>query len=1081
MNQANLTPTHVGHGTWVPPQGGDFDNPGQFIFWVESSVPANGNAQRKTGFHPNHLASADRLNDFLSSGLLFRQPVVHILEPEPISFSVALPGTAKRPLPSIEMAQMCGELLPTDEEDLTWYPWEIIGLSVSQPLLFLKELHYSTSFDRPDLHLGDDLKFWIRYARLLSNLVSRHQFLPVMKCSQSDDRKGRLQIYSGWAPAAEQYEKGLRAYARAMPGICKLIYNDRIPKKRRAVQPECLSAIELLRHFSEQQLNQLVINAKFPRSVIKSFRGNWPQAAIDHPGQAPASAAQSEASMELTHDDWRKWRAWQQAIVGRSGHFSEEDGQEQSGFILGIRLHQIDETRDDALRVGFFVSANHDPSLQIDLDEWWNLSDADQSRWRKYFGGQFERNLLVDLGHAARMCPLLWQSMETSKPTGLDVSLGTAYRFLKNDALVLESAGFRVILPSWWTPKGRKRARLRINASARSSTSAGQASNKYFNLNSVIQFRYELSVGGEPVSAEEWQELAAAKSSLVRFRGEWMELNREQMNQMLELLQEQAAEQSFTTLSNMLKDISEDDEETTEYVFDEVLDDILRRLQQKETIQPLSEPNGFNGALRTYQKLGVSWLATMESLGLNPCLADDMGLGKTIQIIALLLHERAVAEDLGAPTPLTTLLIAPTSVLSNWQKEIQKFAPQLKSLIHHGSDRMTTTEELQRASDGQDILITSFSLARRDSHLLRQQEWGRIVVDEAQNIKNPRSAQAKSICALNANHRVALTGTPVENRLMDMWSLFNFLNPGFLGNQIQFRRAYELPIQRNSDRVKTRQLQKLTQPFILRRMKTDPAIISDLPEKMEQKVYCNLTTEQASLYQAVVDDVEKQMEEVEGMQRRGIILATLMKLKQICNHPAQFLQDDSPFTETRSHKLARLNEMVAEALEEMSSLLIFTQFTEVGTALERLMRDKHRCPVHYLHGGTNRRNRQRMMENFQDPDSPAGIFILSLKAGGTGITLTRANHVFHFDRWWNPAVENQATDRAYRIGQKKSVFVHKMVTVGTLEERIDAMIEDKQAMADSIVGTDENWLTEINDQQFRQLISLNRQSIMEAA
>lgn len=681
------------------------------------------------------------------------------------------------------------------------------------------------------------------------------------------------------------------------------------------------------------------------------------------------------------------------------------------------------------------------------------------------------------------MCPLLWQGMETSRPVGIGIEIETAYRFLKDDSLVLESAGFRVLLPSWWTPKGRQRARLRINASGRSGASGKSSSSEspsgYFGLDSVVQFRYELSVGGETVSAEEWQELVNAKSSLVRFRGEWMELDRDQMARTLELWQKQDDEHGIS-VSGLLKEISESDTETTEFVLDEVLEDILDRLERKREIQIAENPGGLKGELRPYQKQGLSWLSSMESMGLNPCLADDMGLGKTIQVIALLLRER---ENAGKKKtkPLPTLLVAPTSVLGNWQREIERFAPQIDCMIHHGGERVGTAEKLKQICKKNDVLITSFTLARKDCGLLKRQKWQRIVVDEAQNIKNPQAAQTRAICSIGSAHRLALTGTPVENRLMDLWSVFHFLNPGYLGNRSQFRKAYELPVQRDRDPVRSRQLQKLVHPFILRRMKSDPDIISDLPEKVEQKIYCNLTGEQASLYQATVDEVEREMEEADGIQRKGLILANLTRLKQICNHPAQFLQDGSSFGQTRSHKLARLNEMVEEALGESASMLVFTQFTELGERLERFLREAHRCPVHYLHGATSRQNRERMVESFQDPDTPAGIFILSLRAGGTGITLTQANHVFHFDRWWNPAVENQATDRAYRIGQENPVFVHKMITLGTLEERIDAMIEDKQALAESIVGTGENWLTELDDAGFRALISLNRQAIMEAA
>jgi len=313
---------------------------------------------------------------------------------------------------------------------------------------------------------------------------------------------------------------------------------------------------------------------------------------------------------------------------------------------------------------------------------------------------------------------------------------------------------------------------------------------------------------------------------------------------------------------------------------------------------------------------------------------------------------------------------------------------------------------------------------------------------------------------------------------MDLWSIFNFLNPGYLGKQAQFRKNYELPVQRDNDAQQSAILKQLIQPFILRRLKTDKNIIKDLPDKIESKQYCNLSKEQASLYEAVVKEVSTQLDAVEGIARQGLMLSTLMKLKQICNHPMQFLQDGSAFTPERSHKLERLTEMLEEALANGDSVLVFTQFTEIGENLHRYLHREKQYPTHYLHGGTSRKNREQM--NFQNPDASPSVFILSLKAGGVGITLTRANHVFHFDRWWNPSVENQATDRAFRIGQQKNVFVHKFVTLGTLEERIDQMIEDKQKIADSIIGNDENWLTKLDNQAFKKLIALNKQHIMES-
>jgi SNF2 family DNA or RNA helicase len=503
------------------------------------------------------------------------------------------------------------------------------------------------------------------------------------------------------------------------------------------------------------------------------------------------------------------------------------------------------------------------------------------------------------------------------------------------------------------------------------------------------------------------------------------------------------------------------------------------------------DPNDFQGQLRPYQRRGVGWLAYLEMLGMNGCLADDMGMGKSAQVIARLVHERDQANPIkpkqrgrqkkvseGIKPVLPTLLIAPTSVVGNWGKEIEKFAPHLRYVLHHGADRLRDAKKFTAMVQDCDVVITSYALVRLDQAIIAAQEWQRIVIDEAQNIKNPKAAQTKAILQLPAHHRLALTGTPVENRLLDLWSIFNFLNPGYLGKENTFRTSFEMPIQRDNDLKRSATLKKLVEPFILRRVKTDPAIIKDLPDKVEQKCYCNLTKEQAALYEVVVKNVSKAIDNVDGIQRKGMILGTLTKLKQICNHPAQFLQDNSDFTTGRSQKLERLMEMVEEIRSEGESLLIFTQFTDIGESLEKVLKQRN-YNTYYLHGGTLRKKREKMIAQFQDPETPPSVFILSLKAGGVGITLTKANHVFHFDRWWNPAVEDQATDRAFRIGQNKNVFVHKFVVLGTLEEKIDQMIEDKKKLAGAIVGNDESWLQTLDNNAFKQLIALNRSAVVD--
>jgi SNF2 family DNA or RNA helicase len=499
---------------------------------------------------------------------------------------------------------------------------------------------------------------------------------------------------------------------------------------------------------------------------------------------------------------------------------------------------------------------------------------------------------------------------------------------------------------------------------------------------------------------------------------------------------------------------------------------LLERLKQGEQLEQLPQPDSLAGELRPYQQRGFSWLAFMRRWGLGACLADDMGLGKTVETIALFLHDR---EHNGQVSP--ALVICPTSVAGNWQREIQRFAPDLRSVLHHGTERASGQEFLDEVTK-HDVVITSYGLARRDADLLAQVHWSAVILDEAQNIKNPATKQTQAVRRLPADFRLALTGTPIENRLSELWSIMHFLNPGYLGSQKGFRAGFALPIERYRDPQATERLRLLVGPFILRRLKTDPTIIQDLPEKLEMKVYCNLTPEQATLYEAVVQDSLTQIKESEGIQRKGIVLSTLLKLKQVCNHPAQFLGDGSELG-GRSGKLARLSEMLEEVLAVGDRALIFTQFATMGEMLKGYLQESFGREVLFLHGGTPRQQRERMIERFQDNGHGPPFFVLSLKAGGLGLNLTGANHVFHFDRWWNPAVENQATDRAFRIGQTRDVQVHKFLCIGTLEENIDALIESKKSLAESIVTADESWLTELSTDELREMLTLRPEAVGE--
>jgi SNF2 family DNA or RNA helicase len=440
-----------------------------------------------------------------------------------------------------------------------------------------------------------------------------------------------------------------------------------------------------------------------------------------------------------------------------------------------------------------------------------------------------------------------------------------------------------------------------------------------------------------------------------------------------------------------------------------------------------------------------------------------MGLGKTAQLIATVLADRVEGP---------TLVVCPTSVLGNWERELGRFAPGLRAFVHHGTFRAKTVEAFADACAGHDVVLTSYGLLARDVETITSRAWGRIVLDEAQQVKNPSTAGARAVQRLRAARRIAMTGTPVENRLSELWAIMQATNPGFLGSMQSFRDRFAIPIERDGDDAAAARLQRVTAPFLLRRLKTDRSVIDDLPDKIEVTDHCVLTREQASLYQATVDDLLARAEGAEGQERRGIVLAGVLKLKQICNHPAHFLKDRSPLP-GRSGKLERVEQLLDELLAAGDKALCFTQFTEWGELLVPYF--AHRfggVPVSWLHGGTTRKRRDELVAEFQATGGPA-LFLLSLRAGGTGLNLTAASHVVHLDRWWNPAVEDQATDRAFRIGQRRTVLVHKLVSSGTVEERIDAMIAAKRALAGKVVGRGETWITELSNDDLRELLAFD--------
>jgi SNF2 family DNA or RNA helicase len=682
--------------------------------------------------------------------------------------------------------------------------------------------------------------------------------------------------------------------------------------------------------------------------------------------------------------------------------------------------------------------------------------------------------LLAGLGAAARLFGEIEAALHEAAPAMVELDTAGAFRFLSETGPLLSGAGFGVLLPDWV-----RKARLGLKLTTRSRASAGpSATESRFGLGDLVDFRYEVAVGGEALDPAELAELARLKAPLVRVRGQWVELDEAHLAAALRFLERNQAG-TMTAAQALAVGLSgpDDDLPLVGVDADGWLGDLLSG-QADQRLRPMTTPAGFTGQLRPYQERGLSWLSFLGDLGLGGILADDMGLGKTIQLLSLLADQVSGSVGPSGPSGLgPTLLVCPMSLVGNWQREAARFTPDLRVHVHHGADRLDA-DALPVALADIDLVITSYGVLARDRAALSQLTWARVVCDEAQNIKNHATRQARAVRALPAAARIALTGTPVENRLSDLWSIMEFTNPGLLGTAEKFRERYALPIERHGSAPAAEALKRLTQPFVLRRLKTDKTIISDLPDKQEMKVWCNLTPEQASLYAATVTDMLSRIAEAtDEMSRRGLVLATMAKLKQVCNHPAHLLGDGSRLA-ARSGKLARLEEICDEIMADGDKALCFTQYAEFGRMLQPHLAARLGCPVLFLHGGTTKKQRDAMVTTFAELDEPA-LFLLSLKAGGTGLNLTAANHVIHVDRWWNPAVEDQATDRAFRIGQHKNVQVRKFVCVGTLEERIDAMIEEKKALAERIVGTGESWLTELSTDDLRAVLTLSPDAVSE--
>lgn len=787
-------------------------------------------------------------------------------------------------------------------------------------------------------------------------------------------------------------------------------------------------------------------------------------------------------------DGWLVWRLLRQFFP--STGWQEERLSDRSGkayYHLEFELLPPSQRTDLDWRLRYYVKHNYF-GTHAPLREWWEQPGR---TWRIGEDVLFAADewFLPSLLLAGEVCNPILGSLEHLAPSECAISPDTLLEVVTKQLPQLRELGFSVSAPDLDTEQVtdvKIRVQVQRVKNKNPSTSTWSHNGQgWFDIHQLVDFDWMVVIGDKEIGREEFEQMVEHRTPLIQLNGSWRlvpldailnqvrQLSGASHRRSIDLVQ--FARTMLMAESEVEDGISLDVDFQPETQAAQSILDLLERADQVERVLP---PKGFKGVLRHYQAVGYSWLIHLRKFDYGGCLADDMGLGKTIQVLAYL---QFVKEQGLRRAP--HLLVCPTSLLQNWRAEIARFTPGLRVYVHHGANRNTVlangANALLQAMEECDLVMTTYATVLRDEEEFANQHWDVCVLDEAQNIKNVHTKQASAVRKIRAFHRLALTGTPIENRLEELWSIFHFTNPGYLGTLAWFRKEFAEPIASHSQSVAARKLQRLLSPVLLRRHKSDPEIQLELPEKWEVREYSSLTTEQAALYQSYVNRLfEGVHQRAATMSRRGQILAALVRLKQVCDHPCLVTGGNTDVE--RSGKLQLLLDMLEGITGDGESALVFTQFREMGELLCDAMEDRFGWRPQFLHGGLSAQARGDIVERFQSGKDPAPVLVLSLKAGGVGLNLTRANHVFHFDRWWNPAVEDQATDRAFRIGQTKDVQVHKLVCLGTLEERIDTLIESKRLLSASVVGDSEAWLTELDDEELRGLFALNVEAAVES-
>lgn len=1050
------------HATW---------SDGLLLLWGERGRAPTGDPAAKAGNggsspHP-FAASADELSA-LASGLT-----------GPHELNLWLPGRGGRPMASPTLSLHAPGSPNGSGEGETELARFVVPAMRIPPLRAERLLDrlLDTAAAESQVAAGDSLAFFATLARLARSLVCQQRVVPMVMQLGGTASTGSWLPWLGDEPASSR----VVALAKAMPPIARAAVSE-TDDDAWAVTDLALGSVadalcrEALRGAEMYEAIETVAPEDDPQVA-------WLSGLLN---EEPRIAAQEEFGTELV----RRVRVWIGGLDDRgvSSAWKLRFRLDEPEGLEGLEATDVDPG-DLAWQLHFELQATDDDALIVEAEDVWLLPTDSVSMGGRRLDNPREM-LVAELGRASKLYPRLETALEDTQPTRLELNTARAYQFLREFRPALVEQGFAVEAPEWWDqPTMRLGARLRIESGEHETDTgpgSGETQAARLGLDALVRFAWDISVGEHVLTQNEFESLAASKAPLVRLGGRWVELRPEDLQAALRLVRQVG--EGETSLGEALRMAysAESGRHNLRVTGIEVsgwLSPLFDATGHAEDMEEIVLPDSFQGELRPYQLRGVSWLAFLEKFGFGACLADDMGLGKTVQLLALLLHERSIGLEAKADAAGLgpTLLIVPMSVVGNWVREARRFAPSLRVKVHHGVER-AIGDKLVEQVGGCDLFVTTYALANRDREHLERVHWRRVVLDEAQFVKNPATKQSQAVRSFVSARRIALTGTPVENRLTELWSIMDFLNPGYLGPAATFRRRFAVPIERYHDEQKAEQLRSLVRPFVLRRHKGDPSIKVELPEKFESREYCHLTREQASLYESCVARMLKDVDESSGMHRRGLVLSSLIKLKQICNHPAQALKDFDPETgappdPARSGKCVRILEMLDEIVASDEKALIFTQYRQMGHLLSLMLRHEFGREILFLHGGTPQGGREQMIEQFQEMGVERPVMILSLKAGGVGLNLTAASHVFHFDRWWNPAVENQATDRAYRIGQDKNVQVHKFVVRGTLEERIDEMIESKTQLAHSIVGSGERWLTELSTDDLRSILTLRDDAV----